>query len=222
MQFFLHYIQSFFSLSFGVLFARARTLACGRLVLLLCSALLPDPYARVRAFSFPFFPAFPPPLSLSFSLKNIFLLFHLISPQTSTINQSITHSLPLTNTIPQYSSVLLLTLQRRKITALFAVLHAFAFFVSLLPSIVVRPVSGAPHFGKQPIFHFHLFPPFAHSTAPLITSHHNPHTFFRKFHTYKHIHTQSYSPHPRLYHHQHHQENVKRKKSALTPLQRAA
>jgi hypothetical protein len=59
----LYYIQFF--LPFGVLFARAWTLACERSVLLLCSVTIPT---HAWAPSFPFFPAFPPPLPPSLFL----------------------------------------------------------------------------------------------------------------------------------------------------------
>jgi hypothetical protein len=59
------YIIFNFFLPFGVLFARARTLACGRSVLLLCSVTITT---HACALSFPFFPAFPPPLPPSLFL----------------------------------------------------------------------------------------------------------------------------------------------------------
>lgn len=178
------YIIFNFFLPFGVRFARAWTLACGPRYR--SSTVLQSLSAHACALLLPFFPALLPPLHPSLFLQRTFSHLtssHLISPQTSIINQS---TAPCQSTIPTIS-VLFTHTPRRKVTA-FVVSHV-SFCVII--AFIVRPVARASFELSTHAFALH------HSA--LITSH----TFSRNFHTYKQIHTTvltSLLPtHPRLY-----------------------
>jgi len=168
----LHYIHFF--LPFGVHFARAWTLACGRSVLLLHSATNPS---HACALLFPFFPALSPPPSFCFSLTNFFFFSsHFISSHLKpplSINQ-----LPRAR-VPSHNICTFIHTPRRKVTA-FVDSHVSFCVIIALPFEPWR----APLLSSRPT-------PFHHSS--------HPHTFLRNFHTYKHIHTLTsllFSPHP--------------------------
>ena len=157
----------------------------GRSVLLLYSV-----SSRVRTFIsvLPRTSAAAPSDPSLFSLTNIFssISSHLISPQNFYYQSIICP-------VPQYHptiSVLLLTPRCKDTSSV--VLHVF--FVSLL---LCRSTRGARLFEISGNNSFSLLAAFPHAFAPLCP-HHTPHTFFRNFHTHKHIHTHTiltYSPH---------------------------
>ena len=132
--------------------------------------------------------------SFSFSLTNIFSF--ISSHLTSTHYQSINCPVPQYHpTIP----VLLHTLQGVKSPLLLSRMFFLCHYC-----FVVRPVARAS-FELSGNNRFPFWAASPHAFAPLFMPSSHPHTFFRNFHTYKHIHTQSpllFSPHLRLYYQQ--------------------
>lgn len=188
----LHYIQ--ISLPFGVLFARAWTLGTA----LLCY----NPYARVRTIISVLPRTSAAPASFSFSRTNNF-------PSISSHLTSNFHYQSINCPMPHYHptiSVLLLTLEGVKSPLLLSSM----FFVSLLlcsfdPWCAPLLSSRGTTFSRSG------------RPTPLLSPH--PHTFFRKFHTYKHIHTHISSPHTPGFTIS--SKCQTKKKSALAPLLRA-
>jgi hypothetical protein len=151
---------------------------------------------RTRAhFHFRSSPHFRRPSLLLF-FSNEQFLFRLVSSRRLTSNF---HYQSFNCPVPQYHPtipVLLLTLQGVKSPLLLSSM----FFSCVIIALFVRTVARAS-FELSGNNRFPLLAALPHAFAPHTLPSSHPHTFSRKFHTYKHIHL--FSPHtPRLYHQQ--------------------